>query len=37
MVLKEETWNALIDHVTVYEDSKLVFTFKNGTEVTELL
>jgi site-specific DNA recombinase len=37
MVFKEETWNALVDHVTVHEDGRLVFTFKNGTEVTELL
>ena len=37
MVFKEETWNALVDHVTVHEDGRVVFTFKNGTEVTEML
>ena len=28
-------WNALIDHVTIYDDDRLVFTFKNGSEITE--
>lgn len=28
-------WNALVDHVTVYADDKMVFTFKNGSEITE--
>jgi hypothetical protein len=37
MVFKEETWNALVDHVTVHEDGRIVFAFKNGTEVTEML
>lgn len=37
MVFKDETWNALVDHVTVHEDDRVVFTFKNGTEVTEML
>jgi site-specific DNA recombinase len=37
MVFKDETWNALVDHVTVHEDGRLVFTFKNGSEVSELL
>lgn len=27
----------LIDRVTVYEDGRLVFRFKNGTEITETL
>ena len=34
---QENTRHALVDHVTVHEDGRLVFTFKNGTEVTELL
>ncbi|MDD2362465.1 MAG: recombinase family protein [Eubacteriales bacterium] len=37
MVFKESTWDALIDHVTVHTDCRVVFTFKNGTEVTETL
>jgi len=31
----ESHWNALIDHVTVYADDRMVFTFKNGSEITE--
>ena len=30
-------WNNLIDRVTVYHDGRMVFRFKNGTEVTETL
>ena len=30
-------WLNLIDRVTVYEDKRLVFRFKNGTEVEETL
>lgn len=30
-------WNNLIDRVTVYHDGRMVFCFKNGTEVTETL
>lgn len=30
-------WNNLIDRVTVYEDRRLVFRFKNGAEVEETL
>jgi len=37
MAFKEATWDALVDHVTVHTDSRVVFTFKNGTEVTETL
>ena len=37
MVFKDETWNALVDHVTVHKGGRVVFTFKNGTEVTEML
>lgn len=29
--------NNLIDRVTVYHDGRMVFRFKNGTEVTETL
>ncbi len=31
----ESHWNALVDHVTVYADDRMVFTFKNGSEITE--
>ena len=37
MVFNEGTWDALVDHVTVREDGRIVFAFKNGTEVTEML
>ena len=33
----ETLWNSLIDHITVYENESLVFTFKNGTEIKEML
>lgn len=29
----EKLWNLVIDSVTVFEDERLVFEFKNGTEV----
>ena len=33
----ESHWNALVDHVTVYADDRMIFTFKNGSEITENL
>lgn len=30
----EPLWNTVIDHVTVYADDRLVFHFRNGSEVT---
>ena len=33
----DRLWLNLIDWVTVYEDGKLLFRFKNGTEITETL
>lgn len=33
----DRLWLNLIDCVTVYEDRRLVFRFKNGTEITETL
>lgn len=33
----DSLWNGLIDHVTVYADERLVFTFKNGKEIAEQL
>ena len=37
MVFKEATWDALVDYVTVQTDGRIVFTFKNGTAVTQQL
>ena len=34
---RDRLWHNLIDRVTVYEDRRLVFRFKNGTEITETL
>ncbi len=33
----EKLWNSAIDSVTVYTDERLVFKFKNGTEIEEKL
>ncbi len=33
----DRLWLNLIDRVTVYEDGSLVFRFKNGAEITEML
>ena len=33
----EKLWNSVIDMVTIYEDERLVFKFKNGAEVEEQL
>ncbi len=33
----EHFWNNMIDHVTVYHDDRVVFTFKNGGEVTKVI
>jgi len=37
IVFSESLWYGIIDHVTVYEDERLVFTFKSGAEIAELL
>ena len=37
MEFSERLWNAVIDHVTVYEDERLVFTFKYGGDIEERL
>jgi len=34
---KESLWHTLVDHVTVYADERIVFCFKDGTEVTTML
>ena len=33
----DRLWLNLVYRVTVYEDGKLLFRFKNGTEITETL
>ena len=33
MPFSDELWNTVVDHVTVYADERLVFRFKNGSEV----
>jgi hypothetical protein len=33
----ERLWHGLIDHVTVYDDERLVFHFKDRSEITEQL
>ena len=33
ITFSEAIWNTVIDHVTVYADERLVFRFKNGSEV----
>lgn len=33
----EKLWHGLIDHVTVYHDERLVFHFKDGSEIIEQL
>ena len=30
-------WNAIEDHVTVYRDGRLVFSFQNGSDVTVMI
>lgn len=37
VAFSESHWNALIDHVTVYADDRMVFTFKDGSEITEMI
>ena len=37
IVFDEMLWNELVDHVTVYADERLVFRFKDGSEISEQL
>ena len=30
----EKLWNAVVERLTVYEDERLVFSLKDGTEIT---
>ena len=34
---KESLWHTLVDHVTVYNDERIVFTFRDGTEIVTML
>ena len=37
LAFDEKLWLAVVDQVTIYEDERLVFTFRNGAQVTERL
>jgi len=37
VTFKESLWHTLVDHATVYADERIVFRFKDGTEVTMML
>ena len=37
VTFKESLWYTLVDHATVYADERIVFQFKDGTEVTTML
>ena len=32
-----QRWNATVDHMTVYHDGRLVFSFQNGSDVTVMI
>ena len=33
----EKLWHAVVDHVTVYNNDRLVYSLKDGTEITVML
>ena len=33
----EKLWRAVVDHVTVYNDDRLVYSLKDGSEITVML
>ena len=37
ITFNEKLWNAAIDRVTFYADERVVFHFKDGKDITELL
>ena len=37
MEFNETLWHTLVDHVTVYNDERIVFTFTDGTEIVTML
>ena len=37
VTFKESLWHTLVDHAVVYADERIVFHFKDGTEITTML
>lgn len=37
MDFNETLWHTLVDHVTIYSDERIVFTFTDGTEIVTIL
>ncbi len=37
MEFNETLWHTLVDHVTVFNDERIVFTFTDGTEIVTML
>ena len=37
VTFKESLWHTLVDHATVYADERIVFRFKDGTEISTML
>ena len=37
MEFNETLWHTLVDHVTVHNDERIVFTFTDGTEIVTML
>lgn len=33
----KKLWHAVVDHVTVYNDDRLVYSLKDGSEITVML
>lgn len=37
MEFSPQRWNAIVDHVTVHHDGRIIFSFQNGSEVTVII
>ena len=37
MAFSPQRWNAIVDHVTVHSDGRLVFSFQNGSEAAVVM
>ena len=37
MEFNETLWHTLVDHVTIHNDERIVFTFTDGTEIVTML
>jgi hypothetical protein len=37
VTFKESLWHTLVGHATVYADERIVFRFKDGTEISTML